>query len=334
MTGGRPLRFLAILLCGWAAARGVDIYRRGGPLPPAMTAVAKRLAEAIGVPAAIAAPWTLPPRPVRPEVAAAQRAGTRAASAFDVPPPRAVGDGAALPPQSGRTPTPPVEAVPALAPAILPPTRPTGGSRWSGSAWLIARNGGATGVPGGQLGASQAGVRVLRALGRSRRLAIAGRLSAPLSGRGREAAIGVDWQPTGAPIHLIAEQRVALDGGPNGPMAGIVAGFGPAAVAPGVTIEAYGQAGVVVRTGGGGFADGAVRVAHPLATVGGLAVDIAAGLWGGAQRGASRLDIGPSLGLVVPLGGRRVRLSADWRQRIAGDARPGSGPALSIGTDF
>jgi hypothetical protein len=29
-----------------------------------------------------------------------------------------------------------------------------------------------------------------------------------------------------------------------------------------------------------------------------------------------------------------VRLSIDWRQRIAGRARPGSGPALSIGSDF
>jgi len=52
------------------------------------------------------------------------------------------------------------------------------------------------------------------------------------------------------------------------------------------------------------------------------------------QRGAARLDIGPSLGLALPLGTRTLRLAADWRQRIAGPSRPNSGPALSLGTDF
>ena len=55
---------------------------------------------------------------------------------------------------------------------------------------------------------------------------------------------------------------------------------------------------------------------------------------GGAQRGAARVDIGPSAGLVVPVGASAVRVTLDWRQRIAGDAAPGSGPALSIGSDF
>jgi len=332
VTGGRPLRFLALLLCGWAGARGVDIYRRGIAVPAAVMQVAEKLASAIGVPRAMAAPLGLPPRyairtaATRPRVRTPMPPAPVTAAATDQRPPGRAASIAGPPPVDGQ--------VPALAPAVLPPPRTPAGSRWSGSAWLIARDGSTVGAPGGQLGASQAGVRVLHALGGSRRLALAVRLSAPLSGRGREAAIGVDWQPTRAPVHLVAEHRLALDGGASGPMVGIVAGYGPAAVVRGVTIEAYGQAGVVARTGGGGFADGAMRVAHPLATVGGLAIDIGAGLWGGAQRGAARLDAGPSLGAVVSLGGRRVRLAADWRQRIAGDARPGSGPALSIGTDF
>ncbi|MBS0285465.1 MAG: hypothetical protein JSS15_13700, partial [Proteobacteria bacterium] len=57
------------------------------------------------------------------------------------------------------------------------------------------------------------------------------------------------------------------------------------------------------------------------------------GAWGGAQRGAARLDVGPAAGVAVPAA-MPLRISLEWRQRIAGDARPGSGPALSIGADF
>ena len=67
---------------------------------------------------------------------------------------------------------------------------------------------------------------------------------------------------------------------------------------------------------------------------GGIALDLGIGAWGAAQRGAARLDIGPSAAITLPLGTRALRVSFDWRQRIAGDARPVSGPALSIGPDF
>jgi hypothetical protein len=58
------------------------------------------------------------------------------------------------------------------------------------------------------------------------------------------------------------------------------------------------------------------------------------GAWGAAQRDAQRFDIGPSATLALPLGKQNVRLALDWRQRIAGDARPGSGLALTLGSDF
>lgn len=207
------------------------------------------------------------------------------------------------------------------------------GSRWAASGWVIARGGMASSVSTAQLGASQAGLRLTYAVGQSRRVALAARVSTPLAGRGREAAVGLDWRPTAAPIHLLAEQRLSLDGGEGGPTLGLIGGFGPSQVGPGVLVEAYGQAGIIARGGGEAFADGAVRATHPL-TLGGLRFDIGAGAWGGAQRGAARLDVGPTLGLVATVGGRAIRLSADWRQRIAGGARPGSGPALSVGTNF
>ncbi|MGP7794842.1 hypothetical protein [Sphingomonas sp. CLY1604] len=339
MRGGRPLWFLVIVLSGWTAARGVDLYGAaegegaagGGPL--------RALAAAIGITPAAAAPApglvAKVRHPASPPVAAA---------AWQRPlPPVAVAPGRAKPrardePQVRSAGTPPLlpgvimAPVPAVAAPGPPPAARPG--RWAGSAWLIARNGSAIGLPGSQLGGSQAGARVTYGLTANRRLALAARLSAPLSGRGREAAAGIDWQPTRLPVHVLAEHRIGLDGGRGGPTLAAIGGFGPAEVTRGVVLEGYGQAGVIARDGGEGFADGALRAAHPLATLAGVRIDIGAGIWGGAQRGAARLDVGPTLGLVLPVGGRRLRLSADWRQRIAGDSRPGSGPALSLGTDF
>jgi hypothetical protein len=31
---------------------------------------------------------------------------------------------------------------------------------------------------------------------------------------------------------------------------------------------------------------------------------------------------------------RNVKVHADWRQKLAGNARPGSGPALTLSGDF
>ncbi|HVI98136.1 MAG TPA: hypothetical protein VM657_03635 [Sphingomonas sp.] len=201
----------------------------------------------------------------------------------------------------------------------------------------MLRGDGAAGAAfgGSQLGGSQTGLRLAYAIDRTRRLALAGRVATPLHGKGREIAIGVEWQPTHAPVRVVAEQRLALDGGQSGPTLGVVGGIGPASIATGLTIEAYAQAGAILRDGVETFADGAARVAHPIAALGNTRFDLGAGAWGAAQRGVARLDAGPSLSADLPLGDRaHVRLSLDWRQRLAGDARPGSGVVLSLGTDF
>ena len=66
------------------------------------------------------------------------------------------------------------------------------------------------------------------------------------------------------------------------------------------------------------------------------AVDLlaGAGVWGAAQPGAARLDVGPHIALRIPAAGTSIAIAADWRFRIAGDARPGSGPTLTIASDF
>lgn len=219
------------------------------------------------------------------------------------------------------------------SPLRLPPIaapRP----RLAVSTWLIARGGSGGTLLGGQLGGSQAGARLTYALGQARRVALAARIATPLAGRGREAALGVEWQPTRAPIRLVAEQRLSLDGGRGGPTLMAIGGIGPTPVVAGFRLESYAQAGAIARDGVEAFADGAARLTRPVASLGDATLDLGVGGWGAAQRGAARLDVGPSIGLVVPVDRHAVRLTLDYRRRIAGDARPGSGVALSIGGDF
>jgi hypothetical protein len=77
------------------------------------------------------------------------------------------------------------------------------------------------------------------------------------------------------------------------------------------------------------FADAAIRVSAPVGPV-----EIGAGAWGAAQPGATRLDAGPILAYRLPMRGVPVRIEAGWRFRLAGDAAPRSGPALTLGADF
>lgn len=75
------------------------------------------------------------------------------------------------------------------------------------------------------------------------------------------------------------------------------------------------------------FVDGAVAVTRPLfgKYSGGF------GIWGGAQPGLARLDVGPRLTMRMR---KNVKVHLDWRQKIVGNARPGSGPALTLAGDF
>ena len=220
--------------------------------------------------------------------------------------------------------------------AVLTPATKPLPSRWSASLWLVARDGVgiAPGVGGGQLGGSQAGMRIAYTIDRRRRIALAGRVTSPLGSGLREAALGVEWQPTRVPVRIVAEERIAIDGGRSGPAIGLVGGVGPVALPLGFRLEAYGQAGVIRRSDTEPYADGAARMAHPVATLGAVRIDLGAGVWAGAQRGAARVDVGPSLSVTAPLAKHPVRLTLDWRERVAGNARPGSGPALTLGTDF
>ncbi|MEG3153173.1 hypothetical protein U1769_25100, partial [Sphingomonas sp. ZT3P38] len=208
-------------------------------------------------------------------------------------------------------------------------TRP---SRWSGSAWFVTQRGAPAGGP--LLGGDQAGARIAYALGSDRRVAVYARASGALAASGRELAFGAEWRPLDAPIRLVAEQRIGLDGALGGPAIGIVAGIDGVKLPLDFKLEAYGQAGAVARSRIDPFADGALRVVREVASAGRARLEIGTGGWGAAQRESARMDIGPTAVTTLPLGKNAVRVAIDWRQRIAGNASPGSGPALTMGTDF
>jgi hypothetical protein len=211
-------------------------------------------------------------------------------------------------------------------------------NRWSGSAWLLVRGGEAQSLAaGGMLGGSQAGARLgYRINGDAARpLALTARLYTPARRpEGAEAAVGVEWQPLARlPVRLLAERRQAI--GDEGRSAFSLTAYGGMAerkLAGPVRLDAYAQAGIVGLRSRDLFFDGSATVGVGIGE-GGM-FRLGAGVWGAAQSGASRLDAGPSLSLRAPAFGRNVRISADWRMRLAGDAAPGSGPALTVGTDF
>ncbi|WP_019834257.1 hypothetical protein [Sphingomonas sp. PR090111-T3T-6A] len=225
------------------------------------------------------------------------------------------------------------------APAILLPSPAAHASRWSGSAWLLARGGGQASplAPGGQIGGGQAGVRILYHLDEADRLSLSGRFSRTVGGpRQTEAATGLDWQPARTiPLHLMLEHRFAIDrGGRNAWTAGAATGVYAVPVAKGWRLDAYAEAGVVGIQRRDLYADGAARVARSLDLGHGRSLALGGGAWGAAQPGAARLDLGPSAVLRLPVAQHAIAIALDWRQRVAGGARPGSGPALTLASDF
>ena len=108
----------------------------------------------------------------------------------------------------------------------------------------------------------------------------------------------------------------------------------PVALPGGLTGEAYVQGGYVTGDFATAFVDGQARITGELAGTENFRLTAGGGAWGGAQEDAERLDIGPSAGVSFRLGQARGRVSADYRFRVAGDAEPASGPALTLTAGF
>jgi hypothetical protein len=93
------------------------------------------------------------------------------------------------------------------------------------------------------------------------------------------------------------------------------------------SLDAYLQAGIVRVKSRDWFVDGQAAVTRPVWRN----ISAGFGVWGGAQPDLMRVDVGPRLSLQVRKG---VRVHADYRHKLVGNAQPGSGGVITIAGDF
>lgn len=212
---------------------------------------------------------------------------------------------------------------------------------WSLGGWVYLR-GGALAAPegiaaAGQLGGSQAGLRVAYGLGDTGRARVYGRATLALRRtQQRELAFGLALAPVAHwPVDVAIEQRLGIGReGRRAVAAMVTGGVGDVALPHDFRLEAYAQAGIVGARRRDGFADGAVVVDRRIGPDETAPVRVGALAAGAIQPGAARLDIGPRVTVRLPQVGEGSRIALDWRQRVAGDARPESGLALTLASDF
>ncbi|QYU70637.1 hypothetical protein J4558_11180 [Leptolyngbya sp. 15MV] len=219
-----------------------------------------------------------------------------------------------------------------------------GAGRWTADAWLLLRQGGDTATRSGAVpptyGASQAGA-VLRYRLKSPAPAAPTlylRATTALDDRAaREAAAGIAARPLRRiPLVAMAEVRLHAFGGETElrPAVMLVSEFPPLDLGRAVRAESYLQAGYVDGRFATGFADGQVRLTREVRRFERGGVSAGAGAWGGVQRDAGRIDVGPTATVDLRLGPAAARLAFDYRFRAAGDAAPDSGPAVTLSTGF
>lgn len=357
---GQPIRFLVTILCLWAGAR---VLMTTALFPGAIQADAQPVAASHGkapghIAATIAADNyyggivevepSVPARRldhipiIRVDPADVHQANIRQRS---VPPLSQSTMMAAV----ASTATSPLSFAAAegrerLAPVVpgIPLGRPPARRRWSGSAWLLWRENTRPGALGatGQLGGAQAGLRVDREIGRldgqgvpvSVYVRLSGALHDPIM---PEAALGIAVSPlSGAmPFSIGLERRIALGKDARNAFALVLAGgLNPTRIAGPLVAEGYAQAGVVGFSRTDPFIDGRFALTAPLDRNG--RTRLGAAISGGAQPRLSRLDLGPAIETRLPLGRVHPRLVLEWRHRVAGNARPDSGLAVTLASDF
>ena len=201
--------------------------------------------------------------------------------------------------------------------------------------WAMLRGReGLSGVPSGlasgsTLGGSQAGARLAYQF--TREIAATARTTSTIGQRGGEVALGARVQPVrGIPVWVTAERRQRLGrygGGRNAFALFLEGGLWERPLPMDFRLDAYLQGGVVGFRSRDAFIDGAATATRPVYR------NFSAGLgvWGGAQPGVYRVDAGPRVTMKVR---NNLKVHVDYRQRVAGNAQPGSGPAVTLAGDF
>ena len=165
------------------------------------------------------------------------------------------------------------------------------------------------------------------------------RATSTLSGSPETAvALGLSARPLSrVPVVAAIEARLTDQSGARRvqPALTAVTTLPPLALPAALRAEIYAQGGYVGGRYATPFADGQVRVDRAVLDVGRAQARVGAGAWGGIQKGASRLDAGPGATVSMPLSPKVFgRLAVDWRFRVAGNAEPDSGPALTVAAGF
>jgi len=220
--------------------------------------------------------------------------------------------------------------VPPGAPSFIPQKHL---DRLQLSTWALWRGqapGSGSLASGGTLGGSQAGARLTYAI--DPHLAASLRTSSVIgSSRGGEVAGGVRLTPfPSIPISFTAERRQAIGKFSTGRSAFALFAEGGVYERPlgwNLLLDGYAQAGVVGVRSRDLFADGGLAISRPV--WGRFSAGL--GVWGGYQPGLYRVDAGPRVSVRLR---SNVKLHLDWRQRLAGTAEPGSGPAVTLGANF
>lgn len=370
---GQPLAVYALVILGWVGVRAVTwespfpatLARAAAdyaiPAAAELKGSAARAAPAAAAPTALeghedwrAAPPVLPTRPSWVEPATSQptedapvamefsdtqvAAGHQLlflAAMAQLPVPRSLA-------QAARA----ESSAPVVAP-WMPDTKRREARRWSLDSWILLREGGAasrlTG-PGPSYGASQEGAVIRYRLGElgGRPVSAYARFAKALSGaRETDLAAGFTTRPFASlPLDVHGELRATrLDGRTEWrPAAFVTTGLHNDETQK-LQLRGYAQAGYVGGNFATAFADGQLvadreMVRFDLGRSRQTVARLGAGAWAGAQKGAHRIDLGPSANLVVPVTQAPVRLSLDYRIRVEGNADPASGIALTLSTGF
>lgn len=216
--------------------------------------------------------------------------------------------------------------------------------RWSADAWLLVREGGSkqrlASVNPAAYGGNQVGAVVRYALkpGSVLQPDVYGRASKALvSGGEAEAAGGISISlDSRFPLRIHGEVRVTDRPGATElrPAAFVVTGLPRQRIAPGIEAASYLQAGYVGGDFETAFVDGKATLEAPVIRNDSGQFTLGGGMWGGAQRDASRFDVGPTGSVVLSTGKATLSASVDYRFRVAGGASPGNGPAITIAASF
>ena len=356
------LRFLTLAVIGWAGLRaatlgalpGEELFRidRSEALPPPIVPTqfppidpvqpasvefaspgfapiaVQPVIRPITIPVVYAASWSPAPYPTRlsgvlPTPASAPQFYSPIPALDEWPLSRVAA--ASLPPLRQST---------VVAPAQSIPTQLNRIDRVQLTAWALLRGQqGAVGpsslASGGQLGGSQAGARL--SYNFTPGIAATLRTTSEVGRRGGEVAAGVRLRPVAAiPLWFTAERRQrigSLGGGRNAFALFFETGVYDRPMPWRLSLDAYLQGGVVGFNSRDGFVDGALTLSRPVYKQ----FSAGLGVWGGAQPGIYRVDAGPRVTMRVR---NNLKVHFDYRQRLAGDAQPGSGPAVTLAGDF